>query len=293
MKNRYLSLTGLILIFAVLTLSAGCGVRINGKEYEFYRSARSEKNNNIFNAIGGENSGKQELSQDNPQGGQLKVSTGAGNIRIEKTNSAKVDIKADKKVRGASDESKKTILDNMVVSIEKDGDILEVAVKTKSGEDFWDWQKSNYKAYQITMNLSLEVPESIKTINANTGAGNINIKDMTAELELSTGAGNIEIDDTSAVGDCKLSTGAGNIDFDGRIDDISSFDISTGVGNVTFEVPEETGMHLDAETGVGNMSGSFIKTDSKIKTHFTGDVNGGGPDVKLNTGVGNVKAGGN
>jgi hypothetical protein len=90
--------------------------------------------------------------------------------------------------------------------------------------------------------------------------------------------------------DSSLNTGAGNIDFSGNADKISSFDASTGIGNIKFEVPEGTKMSLDADTGIGVLSGEFINTTNDEKFHFEGDINGGGPGVKLNTGAGNVKA---
>jgi hypothetical protein len=50
-------------------------------------------------------------------------------------------------------------------------------------------------------------------------------------------------------------------------------------------------MSLNASTGVGSLSGSFIKASGDVKLKFQGDINGGGPLVKLKTGVGDIKAG--
>ncbi|WP_027628170.1 hypothetical protein [Ruminiclostridium cellobioparum] len=306
MKKRYFSFIALTMISVVLIVSAGCGVRINGKEYELYKSSQSDKkNNNIFSGIGSESTYTQNISQDKIEGEELKVETNAGNIDIRKNDSSQISIKANKKVRGTSEESKKIILENMVISLEQDGKEVLVAVKTKDGENFWDWQKDNYKTYQITINYDIKVPESIKglslstgagniqaeagvdKVKADTGAGNIDLKGMNAQFDVSTGAGNIDIHNSGAKGDCKLSTGAGNVDFKGKLDDLSVFDASTGMGNVDFRVPAETEMSLDASTGVGILEGSFISSKDD-KFHFKGDINGGGPSVKLSTGVGNV-----
>ncbi|OPX42224.1 hypothetical protein CLHUN_38740 [Ruminiclostridium hungatei] len=307
MKKKYFSFIALILVFVMFLIAAGCGVRINGKEYEFYKSNQSEKkNSSIFDGIGQETADKQEFTQDKVEGEELKVKTNAGNVEIRKNDGSGIAINADKKVRGTSAEAKKTILENMIISLEQSGDKLEVVVKTKDGEDFWDWQKENYKTYQITINYTIKVPEGIKSLNISTGAGNVNmeslaekvktstgagnidINEMNAQFDLSTGAGNIDIDNSSAKGDCKLSIGAGNVDFEGNIDAVDEFDASTGMGNLDFNVPEETKMTLEASTGVGILSGSFVKTNEDSKFRFKGDINGGGPTVKLSTGVGNV-----
>lgn len=289
MKRRYFSFIALTLVSVMLVLTAGCGVRINGKEYELFNASHKE-NNNFFNGFGSESSNTQSISDGKQEGEQLVVSDNAGNIQIKKSTNSQIEINADKKVRGSSEDNKKIIMDNMNMKLERDGKVIKVVFKTKDGKDFWDWQKENYKSYQITINFRISVPEGIKVIEANTGAGNIDIDDISAKLSLDTGAGNIDINDVAALEDNHLSTGAGNIDFNGNIENISSFEASTGAGNVRFEVPEETKMSIEADTGIGNLSGSFIKTDNHKKSHYVEDVNGGGPNVKLSTGVGNIKA---
>ncbi len=289
MKKRYFSIIALSMISVMLIVSSGCGVRINGKEYELYKSSQSDrKNNSILSGIGSESTYTQNISQDKVEGEELKVETSAGNIDIKQAGGSQIVIKADKKVRGTSAENKKIILENMIVSLEQNGKEVLVAVKTKDGENFWDWQRDNYKTYQITINYDIKVPESIRGVELSTGAGNIDLKDMVAEFDISTGAGNIDIDNSEARGNCKLSTGAGNVDFKGKVNDISGFDASTGMGNVDFRVPEDTKMSLDASTGVGVLEGSFVDTRPDDKFHFKGDINGGGPSVKLSSGVGNV-----
>ncbi len=306
MKKIYFSFIVLSLICVMVVTTTGCGVRINGKEYEFYKSSQSEKkSNNIFNGIGSESRESQQVKQDKIDGEELKVSTGAGNIDIGKADGSEIIVDADKKVRGASEETKKTILENMNISIEQNGKNLDIAVRTKDGKDFWEWQKDNYKTYQITINYDIKVPESIKDlsvstgagniiiegqaekVDASTGAGNIDVDDMKAELKLSTGAGNIDIDNSSALGNCKLSTGAGNIDFMGKVEDVNGFDASTGMGNVNFRVPSDSKMSINADTGLGKLGGSFINIEGN-KSHFNGDINGGGVSIRLSTGVGNV-----
>lgn len=308
MKKRYFGCIALSLIFVMLIFTVSCGVRINGREYEIYKSSQSDKkNNSIIGSIGTESANHQEIERDKTDTQELKVGISAGNIDIRKTGGSKIIVNADKKVRGVSSENKKTILENMIVSLEQNGQIVDVAVRTKDGENFWDWQKENYRTYQVTINFTIKVPDNVKVLNlstgagnievegmaeklkASTGAGNIDLRDIKAEFDVSTGAGNIDIDNSSAKGGCKLNTGAGNIDFEGNVNDLSEIEASTGMGNVDFQIPEETKMSLDASTGVGILEGSFIRTNSKDKFHFTGDINGGGPSVKLSTGVGNVR----
>ncbi len=306
MNKRIFSFISLSLVFIMFLVSAGCGVRINGKEYEFYKSSQSDKKNSIFSGIGEASTHNQTIAQDEIEGEEFKVSTSAGNVEITKSGNSGIELNAELVVRGASAETKKTILENMILALEHKGDNVEVVIKTKDSEDFWDWHKYHYKSYQITINYNISLPDNFKNLDistgagniivegvsdkveASTGAGNIDFNNMKAEFSASTGAGNITIEDSSPLGKSKLSTGAGNIYFNGLLNEVDAFKASTGMGNVDFLVPADSKMTLDVDTGVGNLSGSFIKTNSDNKTHFKGDVNGGGPSVELSTGVGNV-----
>ncbi|HEY5583563.1 MAG TPA: hypothetical protein VIK78_03625 [Ruminiclostridium sp.] len=288
MKKRYYSFIALTMIL-VLILATGCGVRINGKDYDLFTVSQKDKDS-IFNVVGSESSSNQEISVEKQDGEELNVYSDAGNIKIKKSATPQIEIKAEKTVRGATDKDKKNILDNMNVELERDGKVINVVVKTKDGNDFWDWRKSNFNVFQVSINFHISLPDSINVIKVKTGAGNIGIDEVSSNLLLETGAGNINIQNVAALEENSLHTGVGNIDFKGNIDKISSFDASTGAGNVAIEVPENTKMSLKADTGIGTLSGSFIISNDNNKFHFVGDVNGGGPDVKLSTGVGIVKA---
>lgn len=289
MKRRYISCIAAGLLIAMAFLASGCGVKINGKNYELFNSGENRENT-LFDAIGPESSASQELAVKVEGTAQIKLSSNAGNIKINKANDSEIHVKAYKKVRGASEEVKKEILDNMNVLLEQENGQMQVVIKTKDDQDFWKWQASNYREYQVTLNIEVSLPASIEKVTATTGAGNISMEDVDVEISFHTGAGNIDVDNSAAKGKSKLTTGAGNVSFTGKVDEVDSFEATTGVGNVKFEVPNSTKMNLKADTGVGILSGSFVKTSDNNKFHFQGDINGGGPEVKLNTGVGNIKA---
>lgn len=289
LKKRYFSCIAGILLLAMIVLASGCGVKINGKNYELFNSGNN-KSNILFDGFGPESSASQDVTGKPDDATGFKVINNAGNIKINKSDSTEIELKSYKKVRGASDEVKKQILENMNVLLEKESDQIQLVVKTKDNQDFWKWQSSNHREYQVTLNIDISLPDAIKAVTVTTGAGNIDMDGITAALSANSGAGNIDIKNSSALGKNKLSSGAGNISFAGNVDGIDSFQITTGVGNVKFVVPDNTKMNLKADTGVGILSGSFIENNDKNKFHFQGDINGGGPEVKLNSGVGNVKA---
>ncbi len=287
MRKLFTSIISIALLFTMLVLSTGCGVKINGKEYEFFSLGESEKSSTI-GATGSEASKEFTTSVDRENAEKLVLDNNSGNIKIKKSENSQIKIEADKKVRGASQSDKNIVLENMNIALERDGKDIKIVVETKDRRDFWDWLKEDYKAFQVTINYTILIPEGITSVDVNTGAGNVDVKDLSAELKIDTGAGNIDIDRFIGIGSNELSTGAGNISFDGNVYDIESFKASTGAGNIAFEVPEDSRMSLKANTGIGILTGSFIKKNSSIKLSFDEDINGGGPKVELSSGVGNI-----
>ena len=275
------------LLLAMVSLTAGCGVRINGREYEFFSSGANDKSN-VINEIGSEASKEFVASVDKENADKIVLYNDSGNISIKKSENSQIKVEADKKVRGASQNDKNAVLENMNIAIERDGNLIRIVAETNNKKDFWDWLKDESKTFQVTINYTILLPEGIKAIDISTGAGNVEIEDLSTEIKLNTGAGNIDIDEVISLGNNKISTGAGNIRYDGNIDEIESFKVSTGAGNIEFDVPENSRMSLKANTGIGVLSGSFIKKNSNIKLSFDEDINGGGPKVEISSGVGNI-----
>lgn len=276
----------MLIIVMLVFASTGCGVSINGKDYTFFETPKNE-DINILDGLGSQESRNQDLTEDVKDGSSLEVSIPAGNVDIRKSSDSNIEIRADKKVRGANNDTKQLILDNMNLYLNRNGEDIKVDFKTKDGSDFWKWQKENYKTYQISISYDIKLPENIKALKIDDGAGNISISETNASYLLNTGAGNVEIKDAFAIGESEISTGAGNINIKTRLDNFESFKVNTGAGNISLKVPEDCKMELSVDTGVGNVSGSIIKSND-MKNHSHKEINGGGSEVKLNSGVGNI-----
>ncbi len=294
MNKKFFSSIAIISVIGMLFLTAGCGVRINGKDYTIFKTNHQvdKKGDNVVTeeALGSEAvQGNNKITEEIGNGKVLNISNNAGNITVKKSDDTKLVVEIEKKIRGVSSQKTKDVFRSMDVLLERDGENLNVVLKTKDGNDFLDWNKHELGLLKCSVNFIVSVPEGVKELNTETGAGNIDIKDVSAMITANTGAGNIELDRVSATGETTLETGTGNVDFDGNIDKVTSFTASTGVGNVRLKVPENTKMSLNAETGLGHLSGFFVDSDEKVKNSFNGDINGGGPEVELSTGVGNTE----
>ena len=120
-----------------------------------------------------------------------------------------------------------------------------------------------------------------------TGSGNI-YAEQTGQrnVNASTGSGSIELRNLS--GGLKAETGSGNIKLGGA--PTSSWNIQTGLGSVDYW-SGNAALTLDAETGLGS-----VHTDREVtaqgdsdRHHLTGKLNGGGPTVHIETGSGNIR----
>ena len=287
MKKIFTRLVILSIIVTMIGSLSGCGVSIMGKEYTFFDAPKTEST--IFDGVGSENSAEQQISAENNIA-SISSEIPAGNITISKSSTSKIQVRADIKVKGKNEDIKNEIINNALVKLDTNGDRAKLKLQTRDGGNFWDWHKKNYSGYLITINYYIEIPESME-FDFSTGAGNISISDIEVALTASTGAGNISLNNTKLTNEIKISTGAGNVSIDGEFKDLDSLDIENGAGYITLSLPSTTPMELSIDTGVGNVGGSMVQ-DNGMKNHSKMDINGGGPEVELSSGVGNISVDG-
>ncbi|MGD1062711.1 MAG: DUF4097 family beta strand repeat-containing protein [Terracidiphilus sp.] len=138
-----------------------------------------------------------------------------------------------------------------------------------------------------------------------TGSGNITATGIEGGFKIQTGSGNIAIDG-SGQGDAKAQTGSGNIDLKGVHGSLqaqtgsgaikasgtpsSPWKIQAGSGSIELSTGNAP-MDLDASTGSGKIS-----TDNPMATqgsedhhHLHVQLNGGGPEVRVQTGSGSIR----
>ncbi len=162
---------------------------------------------------------------------------------------------------------------------------------------------------------SITVRHCAGKVKATTGGGSIDLSDINGTAEIETGGGNIRL--TSVRGHVDAQTGAGGIDLSGvpsahaetgaggivvklvnnggeRHDSY----LETGAGDVTVYIAPDVQVHVRASVDVGN--GHRITSDfpeiriaadgrdwAKALT-AEGDLNGGGPVLKVHTSTGDV-----
>jgi len=153
------------------------------------------------------------------------------------------------------------------------------------------------------------VPPELRA-EVHTGDGHITVQGVRGNLRLNTGDGGIDCDDIG--GSVEARTGDGAIKVNGRFDslDLRTNDgsvnadaapgskmagpwrIHTGDGGVTVRLPQGFAADLNAQTGDGHISVDMPLVTNSMKTSentVKGQLNGGGPTLRIETGDGSIR----
>ncbi len=146
-------------------------------------------------------------------------------------------------------------------------------------------------------------------IRIHTGSGNVEAKGAAGPFEARAGSGDISIEEKSK-GDVRLETGSGNIEVRGvdgglrastgsgdvRVDGVpaSSWSVKTGSGNAQLQLSQQAAFDLDVSTSSGSVVVNHPVTTTvqgrveDSRKSIRGKVRGGGPEVSVHTGSGDV-----
>jgi hypothetical protein len=255
-------------------------------------------------------------------GGTLYLDIDYGNIEVATHNEDVVLITMERDLDGVSERELKEILSRQEYRFDRRGNDVIVEVRIDEDEVDRAWKRWK-RDHDLQVDLIVTVPERYHVefragagnvdvtdlegdVEGRTGAGNVVIDRIVGPVDVSSGAGNIDIRDTSGhvwvqsgAGTVKLAgirgriearTGAGNIEaiIEGQLAGDSSF--NTGAGNVIVYLSEYVEADVEGRASLGNAKTDFaLRTRGKFMSKsFSGRLNGGGPELSLSSGVGNV-----
>lgn len=137
---------------------------------------------------------------------------------------------------------------------------------------------------------NIKLTEGAGTVKLQTSGGNITVGRATGVTELGTSGGNIKID--SVENTLHASTSGGDVS--AGLFGLSKGDceLRTSGGNVTATLEKTAAFRLDASTSGGrvNTNGLTITLENagKNRSQLKGDINGGGPLLKLRSSGGDI-----
>lgn len=253
-------------------------------------------------------------------GGTLHLDLDRGNVDVETVRDERVLIVIERVAKADSREEADDILQRHEYSFEQKGDDIYLRSRFDKDESFWGrWRGHD----RLKIHVRVRVPETYNveftsgagnvaiadvegTVDGRTGAGNIDVRGVQGVVEVTSGAGNIDVDgdlervhvetgagniDLSGIyGAVKATTGAGNISAEILGQPEQASHLRSGAGNVMVRLAEDVSVYVDGSASMGTCETDFpLEVEGKwLKRSFSGQVNGGGPELRLSAGVGNV-----
>ena len=245
----------------------------------------------------------------------LSVNTGSGYIRVSPGSDSEVHIIGHVHAShwsGWGDEGSPEDRVKQVVAnppIEQDGNVITVGKHTNYHNISIDYDITTPRGTNLEADSGsgdLRLSDLGGPLKANTGSGSIDATGLSGRVALQTGSGDIRAEMHSAQdvkaetgsgsirlrgvnGGLYAETGSGDIEIEGQPG--ANWKLETGSGSVTLTTGSSAKFSLDATTGSGSVhSDPPISTHGSLERHhITGDINGGGPTVRVETGSGDIR----
>ena len=241
----------------------------------------------------------------------LSVNTGSGYIHVSPGRDNEVHIIGHVHASswggfGSAEDRVKEVVANP--PIEQSGNTITVGKHTNYHNVSIDYEVTTPKGTNLEASSGsgdLRLSDLGGPLKANTGSGNIDATGLSGRVDLQTGSGDVRAQIQSAP-EVKAQTGSGTIQLHGVTGGLfagtgsgdievtgqpgSSWKLETGSGSVTMNTGSAK-FSLDATTGSGSIhSDPPISTHGSLERHhITGDINGGGPTVRVETGSGDIR----
>lgn len=217
-------------------------------------------------------------------GGKLDVKTDAGSIKVLTHSRATATVEARIDGRDA---------DDFVVTSELKGNVLQVRGEVEGRSwnrrlkvEFIITVPEQFDIQLDTSGGSLEISDITGDINAHTSGGSIRVGTIKGDVELDTSGGSIKTEEVYGALNARTSGGSIKATFAEQLKDDAVLD--TSGGSITAYLVEDIQIDLDASTSGGRVSTDFDVTGKVKKRSIRGEINGGGPKLKLRTSGGSV-----
>jgi hypothetical protein len=252
-------------------------------------------------------------------GSKLRVSTQGGHITLKPGAGDTVTIIARQTIRANSEAEADQLLEKLDLSLTQSGNEVVATSKyesRKSGWNFGSWPPvrvdfeitvpaslnadlrtsgGHIKAGDLTGNITartsgghVELGRIVGEVKAGTSGGSITLQHATGHADLRTSGGHIKVGQLEHSLKAHTSGGHVTATLAGPLQDDCV--LSTSGGHVKVTVPPDAAFKLDASTSGGrvNAAGLTIELTESKRTKLAGNVNGGGPLLKLRTSGGNI-----
>jgi hypothetical protein len=217
-------------------------------------------------------------------GGKLELETDSGAIRVLTHSGSVAKVEAHIEGEDAEDFS---------VSSSVSGDTLKVR-GTVDGKKWSRHLKVEFiitvpEQFSIDLDTaggSIEISDLTGNIDARTSGGSIRVGTIKGDVELDTSGGSIKTEEVYGALNAHTSGGSIKATFAEQLKDDAILD--TSGGSITAYIIQDAQIDLDASTSGGRVKTDFTVNGRVKKRSIRGEINGGGPTLKLRTSGGSV-----
>ncbi len=222
-------------------------------------------------------------------GDLVSVKTVNGKVFVETWSKNSVNVYAEIEVRSNNRGDAREFMQDVEVVVRDRGDELEIKVDRPNhkGGNFWDWFAGGGRP-NLTVNFSIKVPETMD-IEASSTNGQVEVVDVAGRVSISTTNGKIHAENIKGPVEAHTTNGSIFVDIstDEPDDDIV---LHTVNGSIKLALDDD----IEADVEASTVNGS-IKTDFPLEVqgkwgpkNVSGEINGGGPLIELETVNGSI-----
>jgi hypothetical protein len=197
-------------------------------------------------------------------GGTFELQNQAGDVSITGGGGRDARIEATKRVRGASDERVRAILNAITIDVVERGGNVEVRTLRQRGPgnatvDYTITLPENANVILRSASGNLSVLRmSGDELRMNTLSGNVTVRELKGRmLDLHTVSGNMILQDIDAQR-ALLESMAGNIEYTGRLLPTGRYQFQNHRGDIRVTPSGNPGFDLEAMTYKGNLRSDFV-----------------------------------
>jgi DUF4097 and DUF4098 domain-containing protein YvlB len=213
-------------------------------------------------------------------GGELKIGNTNGRIEVEATDGSKVEVRAERIARAATDAGAQELLPR--ITIKEDVTPTRVALETEK-------MSGVMIGVQTEVRYHVRAPKGL-TIDLSNTNGSVAVNGMSGKVKARTTNGSVTTRELTGAVDARTTNGAVNVDLASIKSD--RIVLQTTNGGVTLRVPSDAKADVSASWTNGGINVSDdvkIEVSDRSRRRFEGRMNGGGAPIELHTTNGGIR----
>jgi DUF4097 and DUF4098 domain-containing protein YvlB len=214
------------------------------------------------------------------QGGRVEISNVNGKIQVEPSMNGQVEVVAHKKGKGTSDEAAKDALARIEINEDVSGSAVRITTKTPSANGLFGG--STEVSYDVRVPAGADV--RFTTVN-----GGVELSRLSGRIKAGTTNGGITAREVA--GSVDASTTNGGVDVDLTKLDPDGVSLDTTNGGITLRLPADTRATISARVSNGGIDTNELQLETTASTRrrLEARLNGGGPNVRIETTNGGIR----